>query len=101
MASMPSGWERLRPSIGKTGNAGRRLLSQDNEVQVQMLRQTHGPHAGWRWLWEWIEERDSWEFLLRDEHSNVVAQGFGHTVAEAREAANDILAGKGYELLPE
>jgi hypothetical protein len=101
MPKTPTGWERLRPSRGKDGAPGRRLLSRDQKVQVQMYRQLHGPHGGWRWLWEWIESRDSWEFLVRDEHSNVVAQGFGHTVPEAREAANDILEAKGYEQLPD
>lgn len=101
MASTPSGWERLRPSLGKTGKPGRRLLSNDNEVQIQMYRQSHGPHAGWRWLWEWVEARDSWEFLVRDARSNVVAQGFGHTVPDAREAVNLVLVAKGYEPLPD
>ena len=100
MARIPKGWERLLPSRGKDGTPGRRLVSHDDQVQVQIYRQKHGPHAGWRWLWEWNEDREEWEFLVRDSRSNIVAQVFGPTVADATEAANQTLDTKGYDPLP-
>jgi hypothetical protein len=100
MPATPKGWERLAPGYRPGKVVRRRLVSQDDRMHVLMFRQVDGPHAGWRWLWEWLDSRHSWEFLVRDEHSNVVAQVFGETVEDALEAANAILWSKGYEPLP-
>lgn len=100
MAKTPPRWERLRPSQGKNGTPGRRLLSADDEVQVQFYRQRHGAHAGWTMLWEWQKSRDQWEILVRSENSDIVAQAFGRTVPEVYETANEIVVAKNHPPLP-
>ena len=103
MARSVPAWERLKPSIGSTGNPGWRLLSHDgNTQQAAIYRKNEGPWSGASIYCEWHEEDGQpkrWLMFLRDRHDRFLGPVHDEHFEPALHALNDLVVDRSLDPL--